>query len=218
MNKKNILGITFIEMLIGLTIFSIISASLYSAFFSSTSAWKKSEDLNRLYQEARWSLDNISRELHNAIIISYKNRYPTFKVFDGESDRLSFLIVDDYEIKRVTYFLETLDKNLNDSESYLKRKESSLIDSLQLVSQGETQENFSSLVAKGGLKFSYAYSTAEEQDSEIEWKDKWQDSSVLPAGVKIELVLQNPGNADSNASFYRTVFIPMGVMGEIKEE
>lgn len=209
-------GITFIEMLIGLTIFSIIAASLYSVFFSSTSAWKRSEDLNRVNQEARWSLDNLSRELHNAIILSYKGRYPDFKAFEGESDKLSFFIVIDDEIRRVTYLLEPKDKN-SDTEFYFKRKESFFVDSLQSSSKEESEENLSSLVTKEGLKFSYPYG-AEGEDEEVEWKEKWQDRESLPAGVKIELALQSPGNPNSKTTFYRTVFVPLGVVGEIKEK
>jgi len=207
---------TFIEILIGLTIFSVVAVSLYSTFFSSTSAWKKSEDLNRLYQEARWSMDTIAKELHNATIFSYKTSYPDFKVFEGKSDSMSFLNEDDYGIKRVTYLLEAKE-NGEASVFSLKRQESSLIDSLQLSVEEKSEETFSSLVAKDGLKFSYAYGVGDGEEEEIEWKSDWEDSENIPMGVKIELVLQNPGNPNAKTPFYKTVFIPMGVIGEIKE-
>lgn len=214
--KNNFSGMTFIEILVGLTIFSVVAVSLYSTFFSSTSAWKKSEELNRLYQEARWSMDTIAKELHNSVIFSYKNSYPNFKVFEGKADSISFLNEDDYGINRVVYFIEAKE-NGEAAVFSLIRQESSLIDSLQLSEGEKPEETFSSLVAKDGLKFSYAYGVGEDEDQEIEWRSKWEDSDNIPMGVKIELVLQNPGNPNIKTSFYKTVFIPMGIIGEIKE-
>ncbi|MBM3248457.1 MAG: type II secretion system protein [Candidatus Omnitrophica bacterium] len=214
--KNNFSGMTFIEILIGLTIFSVVAVSLYSTFFSSTSAWKKSEDLNRMYQEARWSMDTIAKELHNAVIFSYKNSYPNFKVFEGKADSISFLNEDDYGINRVLYFLEA--KENGGGEIFLlKRQESSLIDSLQISVEEKSEEIFSSLVAKDGLKFSYAHGVVNGEDEEIEWKSDWEESENIPMGVKVELVLQNPGNPNVKTTFSKTVFIPMGVIGEIKE-
>ncbi|MBL7131939.1 MAG: prepilin-type N-terminal cleavage/methylation domain-containing protein, partial [Candidatus Omnitrophica bacterium] len=49
MSKDTLKALTLIEILIALTIFSIIAVSLYSTFSSGILAWKKSEDVNRLY-------------------------------------------------------------------------------------------------------------------------------------------------------------------------
>lgn len=212
-NNKTKLAFTFIEVLIGLTIFSIIAMSLYSTFFSGTSAWKKSDDLNRLYQEARWSLDTIAKELRNAIILSYKNKYPGFAFFQGTPDNISFLVEDEYDIKKVSYFLEAKENGEDNSGFSLKREQVFLIDSLQPTEQEKSKETFSTLVSEGGIKFSYPYMVSATGE-DIEWRDKWQDSNNLPAGVKIELVLQNARNPNSKVSFYKTVFIPMGIIGE----
>jgi len=212
-NKKTKLAFTFIEVLIGLTIFSIIAMSLYSTFYSGISAWKKSEDLNRLYQEARWSLDTIAKELRNAIILSYKDRYPGFAFFQGTSNSISFLLEDEYDIKKVSYFLEAGENGEDNPGFSLKREQVFLIDSLQLTEQEKPKETFSSLVSEGGLKLSYPYMVSATEEG-VEWRDKWQDNNNLPAGVKIELVLQNAKNPNSKVSFYKTVFIPMGIIGE----
>lgn len=215
--KKLLTAFTFIEILIGLTIFSIIALSLYSNFLSGTSVWKRSEEINRLYQEARWSLDTIAKELHNAIALDYKNSYPDFAVFKGNSDSLAFLIANDDGIKRINYFLEKVDESQNLFFA-LKRKETPLIDSLQTPEGESLTETFSSLVSEGGLKFSYSYSSTEGENEQIEWKGNWQDDKNLPKGLRIELALIDPLNPQTKKTFNKTVFIPLGVIAQAGQE
>ena len=210
--KRFLSAFTLIEILIGLTIFSIISMSLYSTFFSGTSIWKRSEDVNRLHQEARWSLDTISKELRNAIVFNYGDVDSDFSFFNGATDSISFLISTDDGIKKVSYFLAD---NENQKKS-LKREENDLIDSLQASSGEALIETFSSLVAEEGLKFSYAYSMAGAED-EIGWNNAWEGWERLPRGIRISLVLQNPRNQNIKTTFSKTVFIPTGDVGAQEE-
>ncbi|MFH1655811.1 MAG: prepilin-type N-terminal cleavage/methylation domain-containing protein [Candidatus Omnitrophota bacterium] len=206
--KSLLWGFTFIEILIALTIFAIVAVSLYSTFFSGTSVWKRSEDENRIYQEARWSLDTIAKELRNAIILDYSKSYPDFIIFEGNPDSISFFNATDEGIRKISYFLES-----DNFEILLKRKEISLIDSLQSLEEETPTETFSSLVAEGGLQFSYAYAGAESEEG-IEWQDVWQDPENLPKGVRIKLVLKDPSRPELKTTFNKTVFIPMGIIFE----
>jgi len=209
--KKYSKAFTFIEILIALTIFSIIALSLYSTFFSATSVWKRSADENRLYQEARWSLETIAKELRNAIILDYRKSYSDFSVFEGNSNSISFLCVTEDGIKKVSYFLEE-----DGPDVLLKRQEIALIDAFQVWEPEVAVEIFSSLVSQGGLKFKYAYISVEAEE-EIGWQDTWQDNQSLPKGVKIELILKNPRSQEIKIIFNKTVFIPRGVIFETIE-
>ncbi|MBM3251331.1 MAG: prepilin-type N-terminal cleavage/methylation domain-containing protein, partial [Candidatus Omnitrophica bacterium] len=165
MKKKSLKGFTLIEILIVLTIFSVVALSLYSTFFSGTSVWRRSEDLNRIYQEARWSLDTIANELRNAVILDYSNIYPDFVVFEGGSDKISFLGITDDGIKKISYFLEN-----ENSGHVLKRREIAFIDSLLGLESEKSTEVFSDLACEGGLKFSYAYGS-NDSGEDISWQD-----------------------------------------------
>lgn len=216
LNRKVLKSFTIIELLIGLTIFSIIAVSLYSTFFSSTSVWKRSEDLNRVYQEARWSLDTMAKELHNTIVLNYKGESEDSFSFNGASDNISFLLATDTGIKRISYFLEEIKSNDDKIIFSLKRQELGFIDSLQTQNDSEqTEEIFSNLVSEGGLNFSYAFQN--EIEEIIEWKDAWNESKNLPRGIKIALTLVDPRNPNSKIDFSKTIFIPTGMIGSEKE-
>ena len=242
MSKDTLKALTLIEILIALTIFSIIAVSLYSTFSSGILAWKKSEDVNRLYREARWALDKMAAELRNAIIYDFTEQYPDLNVFQGQKDNIAFLVGTNSGIKKISYFLQmpqyadihrtfvnyqgslpsriiTHYEEGMASLTSLKRKEESFIGSLQLEeNQQKKSKTLSSIVKQAGLSFSYAYAqtTGEEAQEEITWKDSWQDNSSIPQGVKISLTLENPKNPEEVLTFTKTVFIPIGTITEPK--
>jgi prepilin-type N-terminal cleavage/methylation domain-containing protein len=206
MIKKFPNGFTLIEILIAITIFSVVALSLYSTFFSAIAVWRRSEALNRVYQEARWSLEVIANELHNAIVLDYTDRYPDFTAFEGSSDKISFLSLSDSGIKQISYLLEN-----ENSEYSLKRQETAFTDALQNYSKEQLIETFTNLACEGGLKFSYAYSAVDSED-DVVWQDNWQDDQNLPKGIKIELALRNPSSPDAKITFNKTIFIPCGII------
>ena len=112
MNKRNDLflrrtklnvvkGFTLIEVLMALLIFSIIALTLYSTFSTAILAWRRAKDVNRVYREAKLSLDLISTSLKNAEFFDFSRNYPDLKLFNGEVDKISFYISSDFGLKKI---------------------------------------------------------------------------------------------------------------------
>ncbi len=99
-------GFTLIELLVSLSIFSIISLAVYSSFAGGVGAWRRAQEFSSIYQTARLLLDDMARELKNAVMISGTD-------FVGAPQRLSFLTLRqspyttghpvNHQITRVTY-------------------------------------------------------------------------------------------------------------------
>ncbi len=233
-------GFTFIELIIALTIFSIIGLAIYSTFSSGLNIWRRGEDVSRLQQEGRWALDRIAKELRNAVIYNYGPAYPDAVLFLGEKDKMSFLSLvynssaSQSEIKKITYYLETPKYGVSHqtqigtrgkrpdeitthyeqsqtSLTSLQRREETLVQSLQPQEQESVKsEPLTNLVKTEGLLFSYAFGQKTEAGENIVWKDSLESKTELPKGVKITLILQNPKNASDEAIFTKTVFLPQG--------
>ncbi len=227
-------GFTFIEVLMALLIFSIIAISLYSTFSMATSAWRKAEDANRIYREAKWCLDEISRSLKNTEFFDFSQNYPDLKLFDGQADKISFLVVSDSRLKRVSYSLAKQDsarvykivlgrrgrmpeKLLADYRRSaerlvsLEKKSQDFLNSLSGQNDGAQISSLTSLVKEGGLKFSYAYKTTESNSLEtFAWNDKFESQNEIPKAVQINLTLINPKNLKQEKTFTKIVFIPTG--------
>jgi prepilin-type N-terminal cleavage/methylation domain-containing protein len=245
---KNKKGFTFVELMIALTIFALISLGIYATFSTGLNAWRRGEDATRLQQEARWALDKIAQELRGAVIYNYGDSYPELGSFLGERSKISFLslvyspVSKISEVKKITYSLEVPDygeihktvigthqeklskvivnyeENQAPLES-LQRKEEALLQTLETKEITPAKsEPLTNLVKSGGLSFSYAFKQGAGEEETTVWKESWEDKTKLPQGVKITLILQNPKNIKEEAIFTKTVFLEQGSVGQSSVE
>lgn len=86
-------GLTLVEILVVIVIFSIISSVLFMVFKAGLDSWRRTESHLEIYQNARMALDMITRDLRAAMLdSSYLNTsvsppvpYITFRGFDSAS-------------------------------------------------------------------------------------------------------------------------------------
>lgn len=194
-------GFTLIELLVALSIFSIISVAIYSSFAGGVGAWRRAEEFSSIYQTARLVLDDMARELKNAVIISGAE-------FVGAPQKLSFLTVRqspyaahrlaNHQITRVTYEVR---RDQASSGYALLRQETSDITSTR-GDQGEP-----GLVVGGlsGLTFQYTYKNPKGEI--LPWMEVWKLTEAIPLGVKIILTV-------GDTEFRKMVFIAHGFQEE----
>lgn len=195
-------GFTLLELLIAVTIFSIVAVAIYTSFNVGIRAWRKAEASYKIKQEARHAFDAIGRDLRGAINFT---RMP----FEGASGSVSFsraLRISDSKggyiegVFKITYTFNAQDKAL-----YY------ILQTYQEDTKGE--EGKKSLLASdvSDFKLKYAYL----EGSEVIWKDYWNEEELnIPLGVKVSIAYpsENEGQA---VEFSETIFIPTGI---IKEE
>ncbi|MFC1593926.1 type II secretion system protein J [Candidatus Omnitrophota bacterium] len=228
-------GFTLLELLITLTIFSLIVLSLYSTFASGISVWRRSEDANMIYQEARLVLDAMARDLTRAVVYDFSDTYPEIIAFDGTETEVAFLMATDSGLKRIRYGLtdpeqiqehitivnyqeelpSTITARYEESEAStlaLTRNQLSFAESVTL---GDNEllnpQVLTSLVEPGGLSFRYAsIDTNDAGEMVVAWTTTWQDNSVVPQGIQISLKLSNPQRSEETVEFVKTVSLPTG--------
>ena len=79
-------GFTLIEVLVSLTLLTIVLGAVYSSFFSVQRALERFDDVSLRYHEARTTLDIIRREIEAAILKNPKQ--------EDVIDRASFEVLD----------------------------------------------------------------------------------------------------------------------------
>ena len=194
-------GFTLIELLVSLSIFSIISLAVYSSFAGGVGAWRRAQEFSSIYQTARLLLDDMARELKNAVMISGTD-------FVGAPQRLSFLTLRqspyttgrpaNHQIARVTYEVR---RDQASSGYSLFRLEASDIKNSQ-EDRGEPELMVGS-ISRLDFEYTYKNSTGEI----LPWKEIWQVSDAIPLGVKITLMV-------GETRFTKMVFIPHGFQEE----
>ena len=202
--RKRQVGFTLIELLVSLSIFSIISLGVYSTFAGGINAWRTAQEFSSIYQTGRLLLDDVARELKNAVMVSGTE-------FVGEPNRFSFLTVrqspytsgrpSNHQITRVTYELRT---DQGSSDDALFRLETADIENPE-GNQGEPVLMVGSI---SNFALQYTYKNGEGEI--LLWKDTWDLSDEIPLGVKMTLQI-------GETSFTKTVFIPHGYQEEKNE-
>lgn len=202
---KFLTGFTFVELMVTISIFSIVGLAIYSTFGTGVNAWRRGQQGADFYQDARLSLNIMARELRNSIF--YKDLE-----FVGQEDKVSFPCLINtavagapqrLAIGKVTYWFDS-------QHHALLRSEETLAESFQ-ENQGETMELASSVVE---LDFSYSF---RGEERECDWLDSWGDVHTIPLGIKIALAFEDEKSQEKTV-FTKTVFIPTGVMGETQAE
>jgi len=175
---------TFVELLVVVSLFSILSLTVYATFASGMRMWSRIQDTSLIQRKVSLGLEKFSLELRQALDFSKIG-------FTGKSNEISFPFLADSviqdgpsngvvtvkEILRITYFLEqkTLFRKLDTFKDILEEKEQAKIKTL--LSDIED------------LKFSFAY--REEGKDQYSWKDTWDKEEGIPVIVKMELKIKD---------------------------
>ncbi len=192
-------GFTLIELVVSLTIFSVMSLPIYSSFAGGISVWRKAQEFSSVYQTARLLLDDMAMELKNAVKVSGTE-------FNGGPRRLTFITLrqgshgvsarSDTQIAKVTF--EVLRDPSGQGYALFRRQASNF------KVRGEAELMVGSL---SSLDFEYTY---KNNVGELQpWAKVWKINDELPLGVKITLDI-------GGTQFTKMVFIPHGFREEEK--
>ena len=176
---------TLIELLIAITIITLIVLSLYSAFSTGILAYKKMDSAFESFQEARIILNRLEADLKNSF--AYSKESSSFK---GNSQTLDFFNVSQIynkdkqysDICRIKYEL---------FGSSLKR---TAFTGLTALTEDENvkPQDFSNSIKN--INFEYAYIN-EGEKKDIIWQNAWpqkdEQAKQLPLAVRVKLLFIN---------------------------
>ena len=195
--KKRPQGFTFLELMIALTIFSIMAVSIYSVLGAGIRVWRGSNAIIERNQSLRSFFDAISSDLKNAV------KYKGIE-FEGQAREMSFMALVDIsdpangstrtELAKVIY---SFDEGSKTVKRYVATKES-----------GFDKANAEGVDIVSGIEdvsFSYCYKD-ETLIVPYVWKDTWQVPEIIPPGVNIKM-----------KELEKRVFIPMGELVKTEE-
>lgn len=199
-------GLTFIELLIAVLIFSIIVVSLYSAFRVGLLAYKKGERVASLYQRIRLSLDSIALDLRNSYKFSDKDVR-----FIAEEGKISFYTLKKFSLSSHKGIFEICRIEYWQEEEKIFRK----VFAGKLAFSDEEDVN-SDIILENLDQIRIEFPYRGEEDQLIVWHDYWLETDKLPLAAKIYLEIKEP-EASQPIKLTKIVHIPTGELGEIEE-
>lgn len=192
-------GFTLMELLLAITLFSIIAVAIYSALAVGIKVHKRGSSIGGDYNDLALAFSVAARDLRTAIHIN--NIYLV-----EESQMLYFFSVQPAqdgtrELYKITYTWE------KEKDYYaLLRLRETFIDSQQTVHPkgDELLDGISRIV------FDYGYlKKGRRGDEELQWKGDWKEEA-MPKLVRFQ-------TEKEGEKFNKLIYCPAGKMGEVKE-
>jgi len=177
-------GFSLIEIIVVVTIFSIIALAVGSSFISGMKLWNRAKDADFPKYELFLSLESIARDFRQSVSV-------TGVLFEGTSEEVSFPTLVGDSIVKVTYKFDPQEKTL-------LRREVGLKDVLSETAKENAKER--QILSLEELTFSYLCKDMEKNT--YIWIDTWEKGKGIFIAIKLK------GRLKDN-EFTKTVFIPI---------
>ena len=182
-------GFTLIEVLIAMTLLSIMVVLLFSSLKICADSWEKGEskitDVNEIAVVYNFFQRHLSaaKPLWNDLT---EKEERTFS-FQGKTRSLQFISAFPASAGRSGLQLFSLDSQEEDNEQVIKVT----ITPFFPITEGEEWHKEEVTLIKHVSEFTLAYFGSDEGTSEDGWAEEWLDKQVLPRLVKINIKLEN---------------------------
>jgi len=181
-------GFTLIEVLIAMTLLSIMVVLLFSSLNICADSWDKGErkitDVNEVAVVYNFFQRHLSEE--KPLWNDFSKEEKTFS-FQGTNQSLQFVSAFPASAGRSGLQLFSIDLQKEDNDQVIKV---TLTPFFPVVEGEEWHKEEVSLI-KHVSDFTLAYFGSEDGMSESSWRDEWLDKEVQPRLVKINIKLEN---------------------------
>lgn len=177
-------GFTLVELLITMTIFSVVSIAVYATFNSGMSVWRRAKEVNAEERMFLLRVEKLSRELRGSFI---SGDIP----FSLAKNKIQFSSVIDSDISRIIYSFDENKKALLRSSDKLA--------SILAADKKELEPEFLAFLSPvDTLSFSCLY--FDLQKNSYAWKEEWPDN-YFPIAVKVSMT-------SKDKTYAATIIIP----------
>ena len=193
-------GFTLIEILIALTLFSLILVMVFSTLHSSNKSWQASDKQSELNDERRLVFNFIRKQLSETIPLILVDGKKNNVIFKGEPEEVYF--VSRLPSHRGGGGLHLLSLTVSEQED-----DSSLILEYQPITanmelyEDSPEANIKTVSLVNNINsIEYAYFGKKKDDKESSWHDEWQDEERLPKILRMQI-------SSNNEAFWPELFI-----------
>ena len=200
-------GFTLIELLLAVSLFVVVSMSLFLSMRSGLLLYKRSDEGLATTHEILYFLNTLSHELRNTV---YYSTVP----FEGDENTLSFPSV------LVTYDEESDYTDMYKVEYYYKSKK--LTKQKQSLVRSKDKKIKQEILFPLLKDVSFYFGFFDEDEETIMWKDEWPDelAGLVPRAVKVNMLvtfLDKDKKKGIDKKIERKIWIPHGTWGSEEE-
>ena len=206
-------GFSLLELLLAATIFSVIAVVLISTFNAGVKILRRSEVAMRYHQQLRFAMDEVSLDLHNALLAEVESEEEVPEL-EGEEESIHYFKGDGKSFEFITlkdrFEKGSVKREVSRSKYFLASgKDPKFMRAIGGEDSGE--ELLSGVITSMNVTYSYEPS---DEGQPPEWYDYWDQEEAIPKGVKISFGLKGLGPV---TQFTKTIYIDTGVLGSLED-
>ncbi len=195
-------GFTLIEMILAITIFSMVIAIIFSSFRLGLGAWEKGEKDIEFFQRVRAVSDLLSRQIRSTypyeITPGTFDTHKRFYAFFGKSDSLKF--VSYANLQKRSGGLSLVEIWADDGKGLMQGENAALVSNLSDLDDIALRDEDRSLVICPDVeKIEFRYFDRKKKDDEGDWLERWDPKDKkkrLPLFVEIKLVFKDKNDEE----------------------
>lgn len=177
-------GFTLIEIIIVMTLSSIVGLGIISSFVSGMKMWDRARKVSLTDGGVWLTMERIAKELRQSVDIPLVN-------FEGEKDSLSFPLYTGNTVSKIVYLFDDHNKSILRRQTELK----------DITAEGGEQNYVERrTLAADGLSLKYLYFDPEKEA--YSWVETWEKDAGIFHAVKLTIKA-------AGEEFTKTVFIPI---------
>ena len=214
-------GFTLVELLVAMTVFSVVMTAVYTAFHTGARVWRYGEENMQMFQDARVALTLVSRELRCAFPEAGHLFYgEDDRSGDKDNDRIEFFAVrpplqpgkgQEARILRIAYHID----QARGGRGYVLKRQEQIV-----TGQIPTKQEVAKLGKKEKrIKMESPWrcvlaTNVDSLDFRYMWKRDWvpycKRGFGLPAVIEVALTLRGADKRSDTTQFVTAVRIPLG--------
>ena len=197
-------GLTFIELLVAVTIFAILGAGVVAMFASGVRTWQQVHRIADANQRSRVALQQLSEDWRYAVWVANTEPVLTDKElwFVTRAADPALTTRHRQRLVWVRYVVE----EEGDSRGVLRREQAPYLPG---VKEPEPTETTTVLRGVKDVAIAYAYLSAEAEPT-VEWQETW-DAKALPRGVRVAITTAPP----EEEAFVQYLVNPTGRLAQV---
>ncbi|MDP8293070.1 MAG: prepilin-type N-terminal cleavage/methylation domain-containing protein [Candidatus Orphnella occulta] len=207
--RKRDCAFTLIEILISVTIASLVAVAIYSIFTNGINAWRKGNENKAYARKLRLVSEKMTSEIRNVFefsMIAFEGKEDFFMfpaLIPQAEDRSGDMSAEYSQVGRIAYFYD------NRKDAFCKEVKALP----EVLNEEEIGDGEVLIEDVNGLKIGYCY--LDNVSGEYKWKEDWnkEEQDTIPQALTIEISFNK--DVMKNDKFSKTIFIPMGT-GEQK--
>lgn len=185
-------GFTLVELLLAVLLLSLLMAGAYAGISTASKAVISGEALIDRTNRVRVAQEFLRRQLRNALALNYQIESTTgeSRMFEGENDTARFVSTMPGYLSNGGAYVQTL--WLRPGRGGRGNSGRELVFAFQMLNgyesdSGDDSERDPVVLLEGIQAGGFEYRGVDESGKMSDWKDDWENPSVLPSAVRLKL-------------------------------